>query len=71
MSMIPFFAPLLMYMRVLVDTPPAWQLALSVGLMVAAIIFLFWVAGRVYRMGVLMYGKRVTLPEIIKWIRHA
>jgi ABC-2 type transport system permease protein len=71
MSMVPFFAPLLMYMRIVVQTPPAWQIALSISIMIATIGTMFFVAGRIYRVGVLMYGKRVTLPEIIKWVRHA
>jgi ABC-2 type transport system permease protein len=71
MSMIPFCAPLVMYMRIVIQTPPAWQIALSIGIMVVTIAALFWAAGRIYRVGVLMYGKRATLPEIIKWIKYA
>jgi ABC-2 type transport system permease protein len=71
MSLIPFFSPMLMYMRIVVQTPPAWQIALSIVLMLGTIALLFFIAGRIYRVGVLMYGKRATLPEIIRWIRYA
>lgn len=71
MSMVPFFAPMLMYMRIIVQTPPVWQIALSIGLMIATIVIMFFIAGRIYRVGVLMYGKRVSLPEIMKWFRYA
>ncbi len=71
MSLIPFFAPIIMLARIAVETPPFWQIALCLVLMVATIIGMIWVVGRIYRVGVLMYGKRPTLPEIIKWIRYA
>ncbi len=71
MSLIPFFAPIIMLARIVVEIPPSWQIALSILLMVAAILGMIWVVGRIYRVGVLMYGKRPTLPEIIKWIRYA
>jgi ABC-2 type transport system permease protein len=71
LSLVPFFAPITMFARILVQMPPAWQIALCLGLMVATIVGMIWVVGRIYRVGVLMYGKRPTLPEIIKWIKYA
>lgn len=71
LSLIPFFAPMIMFARVVVQMPPLWEIMLSLGLMVATILGLVWVVGRVYRVGVLMYGKRPTLPELIKWIRYS
>ncbi len=70
LSLIPFLTPLLMFLRITVQTPPAWQIALSVGLMVVSIALLTWIAGRVYRVGILMYGKRPTFPEIVRWARE-
>ena len=70
-SMSPFFAPMTMPVRILAETPPFWQIALSVGLNVLAIAALVWLASRVYRVGMLMYGKRATIPEVWKWIRQA
>ena len=70
-SIAPFFAPLTMPVRILAETPPFWQIALSIGINALAIAFLVWVASRVYRVGMLMYGKRATIPEVWKWIRQA
>jgi ABC-2 type transport system permease protein len=71
MSLVPFFAPIIMLARIAVETPPFWQIAACLVLMVATILGLIWVVGRIYRIGILMYGKRPTLPEIIKWIKYA
>jgi ABC-2 type transport system permease protein len=71
LSMIPGISPLIMFLRIVVLTPPLWQIALSVGLMVLGILAVLWVSARVYRVGILMYGKKPTFPELIKWVRHA
>jgi ABC-2 type transport system permease protein len=71
LSMIPFTAPLLMFLRIMVQQPPLWQIALSIGILVATIYGLVWICSRIYRVGILMYGKRPTLPEIVKWVRYA
>ena len=71
LSMVPFFAPIVMYARIVVQTPPIWQIALSLLLMVATIAGLVVLCARIYRIGVLIYGKRPTLPEIMKWLRYA
>jgi ABC-2 type transport system permease protein len=71
LSLVPFFAPITMFARIAVQTPPFWQIALCLVLMVATIFGMIWIVGRIYRVGVLMYGKRPTLPEVIKWIKYA
>jgi ABC-2 type transport system permease protein len=71
LSMIPGISPLIMFLRIVVLTPPLWQVALSVGLMVLGIVAVLWVSARVYRVGILMYGKKPTFPELLKWVRHA
>ena len=70
-SMIPFLAPIVMYARIVVQTPPIWQIALSLLLMVGTNAGLVVICGRIYRVGVLIYGKRATLPEILKWLKYA
>lgn len=70
-SMIPFLSPLLMYVRIAVQPPPAWQIALSLALLIATIAGILLLCARIYRVGVLMYGKRPTLPEIVKWLKYA
>lgn len=70
-SIAPLIAPITMPVRMLAEMPPFWQIALSIAVNAAAIFLLVWVASRVYRVGMLMYGKRATVPEIWKWIRQA
>jgi ABC-2 type transport system permease protein len=70
-TLAPFLAPITMPVRILAETPPAWQIGLSVLINAATIAALVWVAARVYRVGMLMYGKRATIPEVWKWIRQA
>jgi ABC-2 type transport system permease protein len=70
-SISPFFAPITMPVRILAEMPPFWHIALAIVINCFAIAGLVWVAARVYRVGMLMYGKRATLPEIWKWIRQA
>jgi ABC-2 type transport system permease protein len=69
LSLVPFFAPLLMFLRMAAVSPPLWQVALSMVLMLATIVAVTWASARIYRVGILMYGKRPTFPEILRWIR--
>ena len=69
LSLIPPLTPLLLFLRINTIMPPAWQLALAVALCLGAIVLLNWAAARIYRVGILMYGKKPTLPEILRWIR--
>jgi ABC-2 type transport system permease protein len=71
LSLVPFLTPLLMFLRIVVLTPPWWQIALSLVLMGAAIWGVLWFSGRIYRVGILMYGKKPTFPELVRWVRHA
>jgi len=70
-SIFPLTAPLNMFLRIAVQTPPLWQILLSIGLMIATTVALAQLCARIYRVGILMYGKRPTLPEIMKWIKYA
>ncbi len=71
LSLIPFLTPLLMFLRIVVLTPPWWQIALSLALLGAAILAVLWLAARIYRVGILMYGKKPTFPELVRWVGHA
>lgn len=71
LSEIPLFTPILMTLRISVQTPPLWQIALSIVLLLLAIVSVVYVSARVYRIGVLMYGKRPNLPELIRWVRYS
>lgn len=70
-SIAPFFAPITMPVRIMAEMPPFWQIALAILINGAAIAFLVWIASKVYRVGMLMYGKRATIPEALKWIRQS
>ena len=71
LSIIPFFTPVLMFIRIAVEMPPLWQVALSVLLMLVTTYALLSFAARIYRVGILMYGKRPTLPELRRWLRYS
>ena len=70
-SLIPFCTPLIMYLRISLATPPAWEIALSIALMMVTIYAILWVASRIYRVGILMYGKKPNLPEILRWLKYS
>ena len=71
LSLIPFFGPSLMFLRIALEAAPIWQIVLSIVLMVVTIIGVVWLAAKVYRIGVLMYGKRPTIPELFRWLRYS
>jgi ABC-2 type transport system permease protein len=70
-SLIPFCTPLLMNFRVSLSMPQPWEIGLSVVLMIATIFAVLWVASRIYRVGILMYGKKPNLPEILLWLKYS
>lgn len=71
LSLVPFFSPFLMFARAAGGAAPFWQVALSVVLMALTVVGVAWLAGRIYRVGILMTGKRPTLPELVRWLRQA
>lgn len=70
-SMFPFFSPVTMMVRIVTQTPPFWQIALSLGLGFGSVLLITWFASRIYRIGMLMYGKRASIPEAWRWMRQA
>jgi ABC-2 type transport system permease protein len=71
-SMFPMTAPIIMFVRIAVQPQlPVWQIVLSITLLILATWGMVWLCSRIYRVGILMYGKRPTLPEIMKWIKYA
>jgi ABC-2 type transport system permease protein len=71
LALFPPFTPLLMYVRVTLGRPAAWEIALSLALISASICGIIWITSRIYRVGVLMYGKRPNLPEILRWLKYS
>ncbi len=70
-SLFPPTAPLVMMPRMGLAAVPVWQIGLSVLLLVLSIWAVLWFASRLYRIGILMYGKRATLPELLRWLRYS
>ena len=70
-SLFPPCAPIVMFLRMGSEIPPTWQFVVSISLMVLSIIAVLWFSAKLYRIGILMYGKRATLPEIFRWIRYS
>jgi len=68
---VPFSAPIAMPVRWAAGTLPAYEIALSLTILAAAIVGITWVAARIYRVGMLMTGKRPSLKELIRWVRAA
>ncbi len=68
-SMIPFTSPIVMMVRLPYGVP-GWELALSIGLLVVTFVGMVYLAGRIYRVGVFMYGKKPSFKELAKWIRY-
>ncbi len=68
-SMIPFTSPIVMMVRIPFDVP-LWQIGVSLGLLVATIVFTVWISAKIYRVGILMYGKKSSWKELIKWIKY-
>ncbi|MBK6782775.1 MAG: ABC transporter permease [Saprospiraceae bacterium] len=66
-SMIPLLSSIVMPVRLPFD-PPIWQIIVSISSLIVFTIFLVWLAGRIYRVGILMYGKKATFKEIWKWM---
>ncbi|HRP02773.1 MAG TPA: ABC transporter permease [Candidatus Kapabacteria bacterium] len=71
LSLIPFFSPILMIARIAAAEVPIWQIALSVVLLTITFFACLWFAAKIYRVGILMYGKKPTFKDIIKWFRLA
>ena len=70
-SLIPFCSPLLMNLRISLTQVPASEIVLSIVLMSATILAILWVSARIYRVGILMYGKKPNLPEILRWLKYS
>jgi ABC-2 type transport system permease protein len=70
-SQIPFCSPLLMDLRISISMPQPWEIALSIALILVTIYAVLWLSSRIYRVGILMYGKKPNLPEILRWLKYS
>jgi ABC-2 type transport system permease protein len=69
-SLFPLFTPILMFMRITTAVPPLWQILASIGLCVLTIWGLAWLGAKIFRVGMLMYGKKPSLGEMLRWVRY-
>ncbi len=70
MSLIPFFSPIMMFGRINISNPPFIEIAGSILILIVSTIVVIWIVSKIFRVGILMYGKRPTFPEIIKWFSY-
>ena len=70
-SLFPPTAPIVMFLRMASEIPPMWQFAVSIGLLALSIWATLWISAKLYRVGILMYGKRATMPEVMRWLRYS
>ncbi len=70
-SLFPPTAPIIMFLRMASETPPKWQFAVSIGFLLVSIWAVLAISAKLYRVGILMYGKRATLPELVRWLRYS
>lgn len=70
LSLVPFFSPLVMPARLFATSVPVWQWLVSLVLLGIFVLGAAWVAGRIFRVGILMKGQRANLPQVLRWIRH-
>lgn len=70
LSLVPFLSPILMILRIAAQTPPFWQIALALALSAATTAGVLAFSARIYRVGVLMYGKRPSLVELARWLKY-
>jgi len=69
LSLFPFFTPIIMTVRIAASNVPVWQIGLSVVLVIGTFLGTLWVASRIYRVGILMTGKKPTFKDLYKWLR--
>jgi ABC-2 type transport system permease protein len=71
MSMAPVFGPMTMYIRTIASEPPPLQILISIVVSIATIALFMWVTAKIFRVGILSYGKRPTIPELWRWLKVA
>jgi len=71
LSLMPVYGPITMFVRTLVSEPPVWHVLLSIAVSLATIAVFFYVTAKIFRVGILSYGKRPTIPELWRWLKVA
>lgn len=68
-SFFPLLSPIIMPARLAFD-PPMWQILLAIVILLVSVVFFVWMAGRIYRVGIFMHGKKINFKELAKWVRY-
>ena len=69
LSMFPLTSPMVMMARVPFGIP-AWEIVLSIAILIVSTLFIIWMAGKIYRVGIFMYGKKPNLKELMRWVKY-
>lgn len=69
LSFVPLLTPAFMVLRIPIQMPETWEILTTIGLMIVSSVAMMWVAGKIFRIAILVYGKRPTIPELVRWIR--
>ena len=70
LSFFPLFSPITMFTRISVQMPPLYEILISLAILIITILFFIWLAAKIFRVGILMYGKRPSLKEVITWLKY-
>ncbi|HCA81512.1 MAG TPA: hypothetical protein DEP53_17410 [Bacteroidetes bacterium] len=71
LSFIPLLTPAFMVMRIPIQMPPLWEILTTIGLLIVSSVLMMWIAGKIFRTAILVYGKRPTIRELLRWVRAA
>ncbi len=71
LSFFPLLTPTLMVLRIPISMPPLWEIIGTITVLLASSIFMMWAAGKIFRLGILITGKRPTIGEIVHWLKRA
>lgn len=69
LSYIPLLTPAFMLLRIPIQMPPMWEILMTIGILIVSTVFCMWAAGKIFRIAILVYGKRPTMGELFQWIR--
>jgi ABC-2 type transport system permease protein len=70
LSYIPVLTPSIMVLRISIQMPSMWEILATIALMILSTAAMMWIAGKIFRVAILSYGKRPTLPELFRWVRE-
>jgi ABC-2 type transport system permease protein len=70
LSFVPILTPTFMVLRIPIQMPATWEILGTIALLIVSVLLMMWAAGKIFRVAILVYGKRPTIPELIRWVRE-